>query len=197
MVETIGEVSTRYPRSGELRDGRAVVFHAFDEDDRDDMLAFARSLDEDVLLFLREDITEPATMDAWLVEVSTGDTFTILARVDDAIVGYSSLHTEPARWARPARWTRHLGEIRINVHSDFRGTGMGALLAAEIREIAPALGVRKLSAQMTVDQEGARVVFERLGFRYQATLEGWVVDREGAERDLVIMSCDLETGAPR
>ena len=69
---------------------------------------------------------------------------------------------------------------------------MGGLLAAEIREVAPALGVRKLSAQMTVNQEGARVVFERLGFRYQATLEGWVVDREGNDRDLVIMSCDLD-----
>ena len=68
---------------------------------------------------------------------------------------------------------------------------MGGLLAAEIRQIAPALGVTKLSAQMTVDQEGARVVFERLGFRYQATLDGWVIDREGNERDLVIMSCDL------
>ena len=45
---------------------------------------------------------------------------------------------------------------------------------------------------MTVDQEGARVVFERLGFRYQATLEGWVVDRDGNDRDLVIMSCDLD-----
>ncbi len=196
MVETIRDIAARYPRSGELRDGRPVDFHVFDEDDRDDMLAFAQSLDEEVLLFLREDITDPATMDAWLVEVATGDTFTILARVDDELVGYSSLHTEPARWARPARWTRHLGEVRINVHSDYRGTGMGALLVAEIREIAPVLGVRKLSAQMTVDQEGARVVFERLGFRYQATLEGWVMDRKGVERDLVIMSCDLENASP-
>ena len=92
----------------------------------------------------------------------------------------------------PARWTRHIGEIRINVHRDYRGTGVGGLLAGEMRHVAPAFGVRKLSAQMTVDQEGARTVFERLGFRYQATLEGWVIDREGKERDLVVMSCDLK-----
>ncbi len=175
-----------------MRDGKTVTFEAFLDDDRENMLAFTRSLDEHSLLFLREDITEPAVIDAWLMEVESGDTFTVLAKVDGEIVGYSSLHTEPVRWSRPARWTRHIGEIRINVGAGFRGTGMGNLLATEIREIAPVFGVRKLSAQMTVDQEGARVVFERLGFRYQATLEGWVVDRRGNERDLVIMSCDLE-----
>ena len=176
----------------ELRDGTPAVLWPFTIDDRDDMLEFTQSLDESVLLFLREDITSPATLDAWLAEAETGDSFAVIARIGGRLAGYCSLHTEPARWARPARWTRHIGEIRINVHADYRGTGMGALLAAEIREIAPALGVRKLTAQMTVDQEGARIVFERLGFRYQATLEGWVVDREGNDRDLVIMSCDLD-----
>ena len=185
------DLASRYPRTAPLRDGSPVELDRFGADDREAMLAFTQSLDEDVLLFLREDITEPATVDAWLAEVESGDTLAILARADGRIVGYGSLHTEPARWSRPARWTRHIGEVRINVHADYRGTGMGALLASEIREIAPALGVRKLSAQMTVDQGGARVVFERLGFRYQATLEEWVIDREGAARDLVIMSCDI------
>ncbi len=194
MSPSLLDAVSRYPRTAGLRDGSPVELVRFALDDREDMLAFTRSLDEDVLLFLREDITSPATMDAWLAEVESGDTFTVLARVEGRLVGYSSLHTEPARWSRPARWTSHIGEVRINVHADYRGTGMGALLASEIREIAPALGVRKLSAQMTVDQGGARVVFERLGFRYQATLEEWVIDRDGAARDLVIMSCDIEAG---
>ncbi len=191
MSPLLHDLPHRYPIHAELRDGRQVVLGAFTVDDRDDMLKFTKSLDEEVLLFLREDITSPPTVDAWLMEVETGDSFAVLARVDGELVGYSSLHTEPAKWTRPARWTRHIGEIRINVNEEFRGTGMGALLAEEIREVAPALGVTKLSAQMTVDQEGARVVFERLGFRYQATLEGWVIDREGTPRDLVIMSHDL------
>ena len=191
MVESLTGLTRRYPRQEVLRDGTGVIFHAFSDADRGDMLDFTQSLDEEVLLFLREDITSPATVDAWLMELSTGDAFTVLARVNGKLAGYSSLHTEPARWARPARWTRHIGEIRINVRADYRGTGMGALLAAEIRDVAPALGVRKLSAQMTADQRGARIIFERLGFRYQATLESWVIDRDGNERDLTIMSCDL------
>ena len=44
---------------------------------------------------------------------------------------------------------------------------------------------------MTVDQEGARGAFERLGFKEEATLHGWVTDRRGLPRDLLIMSLDL------
>ena len=191
MPPSLHDLTSRYPITTELRSGQQAVLSPFTDDDRDDMLTFTQSLDEEALLFLREDITSPATIDAWLMEVETGDSFAVVARVDGDLVGYSSLHVEPAKWTRPARWTRHIGEIRINVHWDYRGSGVGSLLAAEIREVAPALGVTKLSAQMTVDQEGAQVIFERLGFRYQATLEGWVIDREGNHRDLVIMSCDL------
>jgi len=191
MPPLLHDLTHRYPIHVELRDSRQAVLWPFTADDRDDMLKFTQSLDEEALLFLREDITSAPTVDAWLMEVETGDSFAVVARVDGDLVGYSSLHVEPAKWTRPARWTRHIGEIRINVHEDYRGTGIGSLLAAEIREVAPALGVTKLSAQMTVDQEGAQVIFERLGFRYQATLEGWVIDRDGNHRDLVIMSCDL------
>ena len=185
MPPTRADLASRYPTNDLLRDGTAVVFRLLTPDDRDAMLSFARALHEDDLLFLREDITDPEVVDAWLAEVASEETFTVLAEVGGTIVGYSSLHTDPARW------TRHVGEIRINVHPDYRGTGVGGALAGEIRHVAPALDVRKLSAQMPVDQLTARVVFERLGFSYQAILPAWVMDREGAARDLVIMACDL------
>ncbi len=191
MPSTRADLAARYPTNDLLRDGTAVVFRLLAPADRDAMLSFAQALDEEDLLFLREDITAPEVMDAWLAEVvggaevASGETFTVLAEVGGIIAGYSSLHTEPARW------TRRVGEIRVNVHPDYRGTGVGGALAGEIRHVAPALGVYKLSAQMPVDQMTARVVFERLGFIYQAILPGWVTDRDGNARDLVIMACDL------
>ncbi len=185
MTLTRSDFAARYPTNDLLNDGTAIVFRPMTSVDRDAILAFARALPEDDLLFLREDITDPAVVDEWMGEISNGGTFTVLAEVGDIVVGYASLRTEPARW------TRHVGEIRINVHSDYRGTGVGAALAGEIRHVAPALDVRKLSAQMTVDQSTARVVFERLGFHEQAILSGWVSDRAGQERDLLIMVCDL------
>ena len=101
MTPSLIDLVSRYPTNAQLRDGTPVVFVPFTHDDRDDMLEFTQALDEHDLLFLREDITSPATVDAWLMEVETGDTFTVLARVGGQLVGYSSLHTEPARWTRP------------------------------------------------------------------------------------------------
>ncbi len=188
MPPTRDDLADRYPTNALLRDGTAIVFRPMTAADGEAVLAFARALPEDDLLFLREDITAPAVVADWLAEIAGGEAFTVLAEVGGIVVGYASLHTEPARW------TRHVGEIRINVHSDYRGTGVGAALAGEIRHVAPALGVRKLSAQMTVDQSTARLVFERLGFHEQAVLAGWVTDREGVERDLVVMARALPDG---
>jgi hypothetical protein len=41
---------------------------------------------------------------------------------------------------------------------------------------------------MTPEQVSARATFEELGFRVEAQLQDWVVDREGRSRDLVVMS---------
>jgi len=105
--------------------------------------------------------------------------------VGTTIVGYASLHIETAIWSR------HVGEIRMNVHPDYRGTGVGAALAGEISFIAPSFGIRKLTANMTLEQHTAMLIFERLGFQIQTILRGWVTDRNGEERDLLVMALTL------
>ena len=69
---------------------------------------------------------------------------------------------------------------------------MGRILADEIYAVSRSLGLRKLSAQMTLDQAGARATFERLGFRPEALLTDWVMDAKGRTRDLLVMAYDLE-----
>jgi RimJ/RimL family protein N-acetyltransferase len=44
---------------------------------------------------------------------------------------------------------------------------------------------------MTPDQKGAIATFERLGFRAEALLHDFVLDRDGKTRDLLIMSYDI------
>jgi RimJ/RimL family protein N-acetyltransferase len=65
------------------------------------------------------------------------------------------------------------------------------VLASEIYAVAGILGLRKLSAQMTLDQPGARATFERLGFKPEALLTDWVMSADGRTRDLLVMAYDV------
>ena len=183
--QSTGE-NSGYPRELKLSDGRPVSFRLMQAGDKEKVLGFARSLPPDDLLFLRTDITEPALVDEWIGNIEKGATVTVLAEVDGEMAGYASLHLEQARW------TRRVGEIRVQVGVAYRGAGLGRQLNAQIFRLGQARGLKKMAAMMTPDQAGARAAFEKIGFSVEALLQDWVVDRTGRPRDLLIMSHDLE-----
>jgi len=174
-----------------LPDGQQLTLRLMRAADRDQILRFACSLPPDDLLFLRTDITEPPIVDEWIVALERGHTVTVLAEAGEELAGYASLHLEQARW------TRRVGEIRIQVAPAFRGRSLGRQLTTEILYLGQARGLKKLAAMMTPDQAGAHAAFEKLGFQVEALLQDWVVDRSGRPRDLLIMSYDLEPSQPK
>ena len=180
----ISKISRTYPRDVMLSKG-PVTFRLMTAGDRDAVLAFARSLPHDDLLFLRLNITSPDGLDEWVANIKGGRTITVLAETSGQVVGYASVHHNDAMW------NRHVGEIRVNVGAEYRRLGLGRRLTDEVFSIARDIGLRKITAQMTPDQTGARVTFERLGFRPEALLADYVVDLEGRTRDLLIMSHDV------
>jgi L-amino acid N-acyltransferase YncA len=173
------------PKAVSLGDGLTVTLRPMAVADRERIIGFVRSLPEDDLLFLRTDITQQSNIDDWMRNIMEGATVTVLAEIGPQLAGYASVHTEQARW------TRTIGEIRMQVRRQFRGLGLGRILAAEIFAIGKARGLRKMAAMMTPDQAGARSAFEKLGFQIEALLQSWVVDRHGRPRDLIIMSQTL------
>jgi RimJ/RimL family protein N-acetyltransferase len=72
-----------------------------------------------------------------------------------------------------------------------RGKGLGTVLGREIFAIAPEMGIEKIVAHMTPDQEQAIALVKRSGFRQEAVLRGFVIDRGGRKNDLVVMTCDV------
>jgi L-amino acid N-acyltransferase YncA len=162
------------------------------EPDRDSILLLARHLPQEDLLFLHSDITQPAIVDEWLKSIETGTTVTLLAEPDGTLEGYASLHLSPARW------TRKVGEVAINVAPEWQSRGLGEALCAEIVSLAGTLELRKITAQMVAEHKSARAMFERLGFHVEALLPDWVEDREHECRDLLMMAYDLHfKGHPR
>ena len=175
-----------YAKELKLSDGRRVALRLMGAADKQKVLSFAQSLPPDDLLFLRTDITEPAVVDEWIGNLEKGATMTVLAEVDGEMAGYASLHLEQARW------TRRVGEVRVQVGVSYRGVGLGRQLTAQIFRLGQTRGLKKMAAMMTPDQAGARAAFEKIGFSVEALLQDWVVDRKGRPRDLLIMSHDLE-----
>jgi L-amino acid N-acyltransferase YncA len=176
----------RYPREVTLKDGSTVALRLMKKKDEAAIRKFAARLSPDDLLFLRIDITSQEGLDEWFANVKAGRNVTVLAYAGKALAGYASLSRNAASW------TRRVGEIRVNVAPDKRGTGLGGRLTAEAFDVARAAGLRKLTAQMTPDQKAARSVFEHLGFRVEALLTDWVEDRQGRPRDLIVMAYDLD-----
>ena len=176
-----------FPREIRLGgDRRRFQLRLMDRSSRDDVIAFARTLPRADVLFLRMDITEPRNVDEWVRNIAAGRTVTVMAYDGDRVAGYASLHHNEVLW------TRHVGEIRTIVGSDYRGISLGGRLVEEIFEIAKEIGLKKITAQMTSDQKGARATFERVGFRPEALLTDHVVDNEGRTHDMLIMSYDID-----
>jgi RimJ/RimL family protein N-acetyltransferase len=174
-----------YPRLIKGKGGISIKLHRLNEEDQDRMLEFARGLDNESLLFLRVDLTRPESIERIIREQEGDRRVTLLAIEDGQVVGYGSLGRSELDW------TRHIGEIRVIVNPEYRGQGLGSLLSRELFEVAQDLGLTKIVARVVREQQGAREMFERLGFSAEALLADWVIDRTGKTRDLVLMSYDV------
>ena len=173
-----------YPREIQFADG-PVTLRYMTAGDRDAALAFARALPSHDLLFLRRDITRPEIIDLWLDGIRRERIVSIFAERNGRVLGYATVDRgDPS-------WSPHVAELRVMVGASMRRQRLGRLLTREAFMIALNLGVEKMTAQMTTDQEGAIAVFEGMGFHTEALLRDQIKDREGRKHDLLIMANDV------
>jgi L-amino acid N-acyltransferase YncA len=178
-------MSRTYPWNTSLG-GVQLTFRLMTPEDEELVLGFARTLSEEDLMFLRTDITQPATVKNWMKYLNNGRSMSVVAVTTEGnMAGYATVHMNEANW------TRHVGELRVLVGPDYRGIGLGKRLTNEAFAMAKDLGLKKITAQMSTDQRSARGVFEHLGFRPEALLADHVMSRDGRTHDLLIMSFDV------
>lgn len=171
----------RLPRTVELG-GESVTLRLFGPDDTDLLLAFFRGLPRADLSFLQQDLTAAAAITDWITEVTMGRTITVLAQVGEQIIGEASLQRSQVPW------TDHVAQARVTTAASYRGRGLGGVLLHEVFDLAEATGVEKIVAEMTVEQEGARRLFEKLGFTEEGRYKAYVKDIEGQPHDLIVMT---------
>jgi RimJ/RimL family protein N-acetyltransferase len=173
-----------YPWATSVRN-KEVTVRLMRPDDGEQLLSFARSFPECDLLFLSIDITRPDVVAGWVNHIEEGRAFTVIAEADGQLIGHGTLYLSELTW------TRHMGEIQLLISRAYSGGGLGHLLANEVFTIAQELGLQKIIARMAADQKGALQVFERLGFKAEALLADFVMDRECRTHDLIVMSHDV------
>lgn len=105
----------------------------------------------------------------------------LVALHNGKIVGDATLHFSPIGW------TRHQGEIRLTTDPHYRAKGLGSILVQNLMDIAAALGLEQLSAEIPPVLDKAFSLFEKMGFEKVVVLQGFVRDAQGQESDLILM----------
>ncbi|HEX4356174.1 MAG TPA: GNAT family N-acetyltransferase [Pseudonocardia sp.] len=150
----------------------------------DALTRFFRELPDGDITFIKEDVTDPARVRSW-ADAAGGATRWV-ALDGDRVTGYVAM-------VRQAGWSDHVGEVRLVVHPDSRGTGLGGQLARYAFSQALEAGLSKLVVELVADQEHALEMFLKLGFTGEALLRDHIRDRDGGLRDLVVLAHHVDT----
>ena len=181
----LAKALSAYPLKVTLN-GRSYTIRQMTTTDGEALRAFAHDLSAHDRLYMRRDLTSDDGIESWLDDIRNGVIHSLLAEDEQGVAGFTTIHLNKLEW------TRHVADIRVATAARTRRTGLGRLLVREGFNLALALDVEKLMARMTPDQNGARILFEELGFTPEALLKDYVKDREGNYHDLLLKGCSVQ-----
>jgi L-amino acid N-acyltransferase YncA len=160
---------------------------SLEADHCDALLRFFRELPEGDLTFIKEDVTDPATVKTWTGRDDRAQRW--VAEDGGAVLGYVAVLRLPG-------WSDHVGEVRLVVSPAARGTGLGRQLARHALVQAVEAGMTKLVVEVVAEQGAALALFTELGFSGEALLRDQIRDRDGQLRDLMVLAHHVgETGS--
>lgn len=171
----------RYPKTVHLDDKSEIMFRPLRKDDEKSLAEFFSNLPLKDRVCLKEDVADPKVIENWILNLDYDSVLPIVAVAEGRIVGDATLHFSPIGW------TKHQGEIRITTDINYRVKGLGTRLTVDIMDIAKELGLEQLSLEISPELQEAFLLCQKLGFKQEAVLKGFIVDLEGNETDLVLM----------
>jgi L-phenylalanine/L-methionine N-acetyltransferase len=99
-----------------------------------------------------------------LVESPEG-LFSLVACVDDEVIGSLGLETSPTRWRM-----RHVGSIGMAVRDDWQGKGVGTALMEAALDLADNwLNLTRIELRVYVDNSAAVALYKNFGFEIEGT----------------------------
>jgi ribosomal protein S18 acetylase RimI-like enzyme len=150
------------------------------------LVRFFAELPEGDRTFLKEEVDDPAVVQAWAAGADAGSRRWLVLAGDEPgsageVLGYLAVR-------RLAGWSDHVGDLRLVVSPAGRGTGLGRRLARHALGQAVEAGMSKLVVEVVAEQGAALSLFTDLGFTGEALLEDHIRDRTGELRDLLVLA---------
>jgi L-amino acid N-acyltransferase YncA len=180
-----------FPKQVNLEDGTTITLRPLLKDDEQAFLAYFRSLAPEERVVLREEVTDPKVIENWMETLDYDLVLPLLALHGKRIIGAASLQFNLSAW------TQHQGEVRLSTDPQYRAKGLGTLLIQTLEDVAAKLGLEQLTAEIPRELDKAFYLFEKMGFEKAAVLQGFVMDAEGRESDIVLMIKSLAPAASK
>lgn len=170
------DVLKRYPRIVEDR----FTLRPLKAGDEKALYSFFRNIPVDERLHFREDVLDRSVLRGWIRNLRLQSILPLLLLDGRRIVADATLRRDRHGWSR------HVGRIRITVDPAHRRRGLGKALIREFIDLAPALGIAILDAEILSAERGAGRLFESMGFFPAATLPQHALDLASRVHDIVV-----------
>lgn len=178
-----------YPKGVTLEDGASLTLRPMTRDDQYALYNFFIGLPEDNRRYLGNDVTDRKLLEKWARNLNYDRVLPILAEYEDRIVANATLHYQTFGWGR------HIAEVRITITPEFQGRGLGALLLAELSQLAARHKVKKLLARIVTTEAPVIKAFEKAGFGLVTELKNYVKDiHQQSYADIALLVKELSSG---
>ncbi len=175
-----------FPLEVALLDDTSVVLRPMTPQDESALLAFFRALPEEERYFMKEDASNPAIVRRWVQEMDYGRALPLLALAGDAVVADTVL----VRSRSLSR--RRVGELRVQVHPDYRSYGLGTVMMRRLMTLARGAGVEALIFEAVQGKEDEAIrTAQWLGFAEVGRLARTAADPQDRRYDIIIMEALL------
>lgn len=140
---------------------------------------FFETLPEGDVTFIKEDL-RPEVLRSWTEPGRQGRRW---VEVDEQGRVFGFVAMLPLRG-----WSSHVGELRLVVHPEVRGQGVGRRLAQLALRESVGMDLTKVVVEVVAAQQGLISMFSALGFVAEALLEDHIRDRDGRLQDIVLLA---------